>query len=174
MLGKSMFEYVHPDDFDNVFEIVRKALVAGTTAKFEYRCRHADGHYVWLESGGNPIFDEKGQMIGAVLSSREITERKRMEEELKKQNQFLKTILESLTYPFYVVDVNDYSIRMSNSAAGFKITPEKATCHKPPPRVARRSGEPMQIPSGRLTVAHGHNSCGPLGRVPQYTQRQRS
>jgi len=84
MLGKSMFEDVHPDDFDNVFETVRKALVAGTTEKFKYRYRHADGHYVWLESHGNPLFDEKGQMTGAVLSSRDITEPKRAEEELQK------------------------------------------------------------------------------------------
>jgi hypothetical protein len=24
------------------------------------RCRHADGHYVWLESAGSPLLNEKG------------------------------------------------------------------------------------------------------------------
>jgi PAS domain S-box-containing protein len=92
MLGKSMFEYVHPDDFDNVLDIVRKALFAVTTGRFEYRYRHADGHYVWLESGGNPLFDEKGQMIGAVLSSRDITERKRIELALRERMKELSCL----------------------------------------------------------------------------------
>jgi len=101
MLGKSMFEYVHPDDFDNVLEIVRKALAAGTTEKFEYRYRHADGHYVWLESGGNPLFDEKGQMIGAVLSSRDITERKQMEDAVRNSEIKYRTLFEKIPQGIY-------------------------------------------------------------------------
>ena len=101
MLAKSMFEYIHPDDFDNVLGIVRKALVAGTTEKFEYRYRHADGHYVWLESCGNPLFDEKGQMIGAVLSSRDITERKQMEDAVRNSERKYRALFEKIPQGIY-------------------------------------------------------------------------
>ncbi len=79
VLGKSLFELVHPNDLDNVLEIVRKALATSSTATFDYRYKHADGHYVWLESVGNPVFDETGQMTGTILATRDITERKRMQ-----------------------------------------------------------------------------------------------
>ena len=56
--------------------------------------------------------------------NREIAERKKVEEtlqvsrsELRQRNDFLNNILESLTHPFYVIDANDYTIRMANSAA---------------------------------------------------------
>ena len=84
VLGKSLFELVHPNDLDNALEIVRKALATSSTATFDYRYKHADGHYVWLESVGNPLFDETGQMTGTVLATRDITERKRMDDELRK------------------------------------------------------------------------------------------
>jgi PAS domain S-box-containing protein len=84
VLGRSLFELVHPNDLDNALEIVLKALATSSTATFDYRYKHADGHYVWLESVGNPLFDETGQMTGTVLATRDITERKRMDDELRK------------------------------------------------------------------------------------------
>ena len=75
MLGKSLFELVHPDDLNNTLEIALKALATRSTAKFDYRYKHADGHYVWLQSVGNPLFDLTGQISGTVLVTRDITER---------------------------------------------------------------------------------------------------
>lgn len=51
------------------------------------------------------------------------------EEELRKQNEFLNNILECLTYPFYVIDANDYTIKMANSTAQLGKLPERATCY---------------------------------------------
>ncbi len=75
MLGKSLFELVHPDDLNSTLEIALKALATRSTAKFDYRYKHADGHYVWLQSVGNPLFDLTGQISGTVLVTRDITER---------------------------------------------------------------------------------------------------
>jgi nitrogen-specific signal transduction histidine kinase/ActR/RegA family two-component response regulator len=41
----------------------------------------------------------------------------RMEENLRKQNEFINTIINSLSQPFYVVDTNTYEILLANSAA---------------------------------------------------------
>jgi len=74
-----------------------------------------------------------------------IIERKKAEEglrlgrdELRKQNEFLNTVIESLSHPFYVIDANDYTIQMANSAAGGKNLPEKATCY----RIFHKQDEP--------------------------------
>jgi len=42
---------------------------------------------------------------------------KESQEKLQAQNELLNRVMESLTHPFYVVDVDDYSIGMANSAA---------------------------------------------------------
>ena len=59
----------------------------------------------------------------------DITERVRAEERIRQQNEFLNSILESLTYPFYVVDANDYTIKMANSAAHVGRISEDSTCY---------------------------------------------
>lgn len=60
---------------------------------------------------------------------RDITERKRAEENIKQQKEFLNNVIESLTYPFYVIDANDYTIKMANLAAGPANLSETTTCH---------------------------------------------
>ena len=50
---------------------------------------------------------------------------------ISNQNEFLNTAIESFAYPFYVINVNDYAIKMKNSAAA--ISPDdmlkNATCY---------------------------------------------
>jgi len=60
---------------------------------------------------------------------REITERKRAEEIIRQQNEFLEHILESLPHPFYVIDSKDYTIKLANSAARFDSLSEDSTCY---------------------------------------------
>ena len=45
------------------------------------------------------------------------------------QSEYLKNILESLTHPFYIIDVNDYTIKLANSAALPNGVTEDITCH---------------------------------------------
>lgn len=58
-----------------------------------------------------------------------ITERKKAEEMILEQNEFLNNVIESLAHPFYVIDANDYTIKLSNSKAKFRIKPGKSTCY---------------------------------------------
>ena len=59
----------------------------------------------------------------------EITDRKQAEEQIQQQGEFLKKVLESLTHPFYVIDANDYTIKMANSAANLGSLSENSTCY---------------------------------------------
>lgn len=58
----------------------------------------------------------------------EIAERKQAEEKIIKQNELLNNILNSLSHPFYVIDANDYTVKLANPAARFGEYTEKATC----------------------------------------------
>jgi len=76
-----------------------------------------------------PIIDEKGEISYFESIGRDITERKKAEEKIRQQNEFLESILESLTHPLYVIDVSDYTIKMANSAAYLYGSSRGATCH---------------------------------------------
>jgi PAS domain S-box-containing protein len=94
LVGKTIFDYIHPDDKPRVMEEVQKAIQTRASSRTEYRHRHAAGHYLWLDGAGNFIRDDKGEMVGAVLSSHDITERKTMEEELHKSEERFRGIAE--------------------------------------------------------------------------------
>jgi len=47
---------------------------------------------------------------------------------LEARNVLLNDIMNSLTHPFYVIDVNDYTIKLANPAAGFGDLQEARTC----------------------------------------------
>jgi two-component sensor histidine kinase len=51
------------------------------------------------------------------------------DEHIIQGSDFLIAILESLTYPFYVIDANDYSIKLANSATWSGSQPVATTCY---------------------------------------------
>lgn len=50
-------------------------------------------------------------------------------DDILQQSGFLQTVLDSLTYPFYVIDANDYTVKMANVAANFGDMAGKVTCY---------------------------------------------
>ncbi len=59
----------------------------------------------------------------------DITERKRASEQIRQQHEFMNNVLESLTHPFYIIDANDYTVKLMNSAANLNDAPERSTCY---------------------------------------------
>ena len=82
MLGKSIYHFLHPEDADAMRAAVRTAIKTSTPGRLEFRYRHADGRYIWLEAMGNLLFGDDGRAVGAIFGARDITERRRQEEQL--------------------------------------------------------------------------------------------
>jgi diguanylate cyclase (GGDEF)-like protein/PAS domain S-box-containing protein len=79
----SSFEQIHPDDRFKVLEAAREARSNGIGKKLDYRIRHKDGTWRVLESMASTIRDEKGEVAKLVIVDRDVTERKRAEEQLE-------------------------------------------------------------------------------------------
>lgn len=60
---------------------------------------------------------------------KEAAARKKAEGQLKKQSEFLNSVVESLGHPFYVIDANDFRIKLANSAALKSSISGESTCH---------------------------------------------
>lgn len=82
MIGQNIWSSTHPDDMSRVMEENRRALSKGSYGKIEFRYPQQNGHYIWLEAVGNPLWDEHGTMVGIVFGTRDITERKHIEKEM--------------------------------------------------------------------------------------------
>jgi PAS domain S-box-containing protein len=84
LVGNSMFEYSHPDDLEAMRAAIARLIGHQGAETLTYRARRRDGSYVWLETTSQAVRDQKSGLVGEVLSvSRDITERRRLEEELR-------------------------------------------------------------------------------------------
>ncbi|MFZ5596363.1 MAG: sensor domain-containing diguanylate cyclase/phosphohydrolase [Bacillota bacterium] len=92
MIGRNIFEYLHPDDLDKGRESFKKVMRDASPGRVELRYKHADGHYLWLDTVYNPLVDEFGRVYGAVLGSREVTDRKLAEEKIVFQASLLDQV----------------------------------------------------------------------------------
>ena len=83
LIGKTPFETLHPKDVARAREAF-EALIKGevAVAPVVLRFRHADGSWVHLEALGNNLLEHPG-IRGIVLTSRDVTERKRAEERVQ-------------------------------------------------------------------------------------------
>ena len=82
------------------------------------------------ESDEGPFLKEERRLINSIAEHLgRLVEHKQTEDGLWGQFTFVSTLLESLTHPFYVVDVNDYTIKMANSATGLGELTERFTCY---------------------------------------------
>ena len=147
LVGKSLFDFVHPEDLATVTATIQRAVSTGrlwTGGRFECRYRHADGHYVWLENLANIVYDEKGQMIGGVIGARDITDRRCMQDEIKRYSENLeelveqrtrglaesesrfRTLVENLPLKIFVKDRNSVYLSCNDHyAQDLKINPEE-------------------------------------------------
>jgi PAS domain S-box-containing protein/diguanylate cyclase (GGDEF)-like protein len=79
----SSFEQIHPDDRMRVLEAAREARESGVGKRLEYRIKHKDGSWRVLESIASTIRDAQGEVAKLVIVNRDITERKRAEQQLE-------------------------------------------------------------------------------------------
>jgi diguanylate cyclase (GGDEF)-like protein/PAS domain S-box-containing protein len=79
LIGKSPFRSIHPADDARARETFVNLASGGDPVAIEFRYRHADGSWIWLEVLGNNLLEHPG-VGGIVLTSRDITERKHADE----------------------------------------------------------------------------------------------
>jgi PAS domain S-box-containing protein len=86
LAATSSMDQIHPDDRARVLEASAKARNTGRGERLEYRIRHKDGSWRFLESTASAIRSPEGETDGLVIVNRDITERKRAEEKLTHQS----------------------------------------------------------------------------------------
>ncbi|MBF2067775.1 MAG: PAS domain S-box protein [Calothrix sp. C42_A2020_038] len=96
LIGQNFFNYIHPDDLAKTQCAITNAIKSSELARpIEFRCRHKDGSWHTLEAISQKFIDDTTESR-IVINSRDITERKRLDEvrlalEREKELSALKT-----------------------------------------------------------------------------------
>ena len=98
-IGETVWEYIHPDDRETVRGTFEEWLVnpEETADVVEYRARHANGSWRWMEARANNPADNPA-IDGFVINSRDITERKERERELQR----IQEAVEATAHAIYI------------------------------------------------------------------------
>ncbi|WP_347339570.1 PAS domain S-box protein, partial [Planktothrix sp. FACHB-1355] len=95
LIDRKAFDWIHPEDIDKVYAAFASAIAnPGANMAIEYRVRHAQGNWIYLETIGRNLLDD-ATIKGVVANSRNITKRKQAEEALRQVEQNYRSIFEN-------------------------------------------------------------------------------
>jgi PAS domain S-box-containing protein len=119
MVGRSLFTNLHPDDCERVISTYVGCIESGSAVRSEYRLRHADGNYLWLETSCRPLVDEQGKIVGAILSGRDITDRRQTEDTLIDIENRLRSIFSNSSVGIILSDENGHALMVNEAYCNF-------------------------------------------------------
>src|SRR6202158_3182011 len=99
--NSSSFAQIHPEDIERVKEAAREARATGMGRPMEYRIRHKDGTWRTLESTASVIRDSKGVPEKLIIVNRDVTERKRVAEALRRSEASFRSVVVDAPYGIF-------------------------------------------------------------------------
>jgi len=122
---------LHPDDIPVLFAF--SGNQTDWRNPLEFRLKHKDGHIVWIEAKISPVFNDNGLLKATQGILRDVTERKRMEQELLHISSHdpltglfnrahfeeeMKKLASSNRYPVTVICTDIDGLKLANDALG--------------------------------------------------------
>ncbi|HBD08434.1 MAG TPA: hypothetical protein DCZ69_09240, partial [Syntrophobacteraceae bacterium] len=141
LIGESAFTRIHPDDRAQIIAIFEEGVRSGVQREAEFRHTHADGQYLWLRSTGSFSFDAAGAFLGAVINTRDVTERKAAETALAESERRFTVFMEHLPAAAFIKNYDGLTLfanRYLKELFGWQDATGKSTVDLLPPELAER------------------------------------
>jgi PAS domain S-box-containing protein len=100
---RNFLDMVLPEDRASA-EINFRNTLKGKSRIFEMRIRAQTGKIIYLSTNINPIFD-RGEVVGCVGIARDVTQRKKLEQEITELKNFNESIIQSIGSGLMTVDL---------------------------------------------------------------------
>jgi PAS domain S-box-containing protein len=115
IIGRTAVEVIGREGYARIEPAIRRAL-SGETVSFEAEIERAPGEHLWVTATYVPDLDEHGVVRGISILSEDITERKRVEREIRAAHAKLDAIFAASPTAIMLLDL-DGTVRMWNRAA---------------------------------------------------------
>jgi two-component system, cell cycle sensor histidine kinase and response regulator CckA len=128
----TFYDLTHPEDRKPSRENLL-ALQQGEkdSYRFEKRYIRKDGQAIWADISVSALRDAKGEYTSTLGVVIDITKRKRAEEALSKQAEFMTHLMEAIPLPVFFKDVNHTYVGCNNAFAEFLGLPKERIVGKP-------------------------------------------
>jgi len=104
LVGMNANIIVHPDEYDQIDEMIKQMLKEGE-ARREGRIKHKNGEWKWYDIWAS-LIEFQNDNWKALLISRDITERKIVEQKLQESEKILNDFIQSATDSITIWDSN--------------------------------------------------------------------
>lgn len=152
ILGRSLFEFVHPDDRSLAMEaFMLEFKKESTTNYLLLRLRHADGNWTWCKIRGHNLLDNPA-FHSIVIYFTDDTKRKMIEDRLKESEQRFRNLVFNLKQGVLLQDEQEKLILCNNSAMSMLGLTEEQIAGTQPihPQWSMMYEDDRRIPSGIL------------------------
>lgn len=101
----TLLESIHPEDRARVARALNEKTETGEFNE-TYRVLRPDGETRWVHDRGFPVFDAAGDLESVVGIAADVTERKRIEQELRRQRDRTEWVIETSPVMILVMDAS--------------------------------------------------------------------
>lgn len=117
LIGRSGFEFVHPDDMLSAVKAFADELKnPGDNKSVDIRFKCKDGSWLWAETKGRNLLHHPS-VKGIIINLNNISLRKLAEEALQKSENKYRSFFEYLPYPLFLIDQQTCNIINCNRCA---------------------------------------------------------
>lgn len=116
-IGKNAFDFMHPDDVETIASIFRDLVEGGGGFRTsEFRYKHENGDWVWLEAKAQYFLDNPA-INDVLVNSRDISARKNAEQKLKESESRFRSLFQSSPDAILLANRKTGFISFANQAA---------------------------------------------------------
>ncbi len=115
--GYTIFDLIHPDDISEIRRAFSELVeVPGRVVTREFRFRHKNGTYRWIESTGLNLLNDP-MVKGIVTNSRDVDDWRRTAELLRESEERYRMLAEASQDMIFIIDRNDRVVYANRCAA---------------------------------------------------------
>ena len=114
-VGKTDFDFFTREHAQQAYEDEQTIIRTGQLLSIEEKETHHDRPDTWVSTIKLPLRDKEGNIIGTFGISRDITKRKKVEEELAAERNLLRTLIDNMPDRIYAKDTQSRFIICNNA-----------------------------------------------------------